>query len=29
MDDLDNEQTIARVRDQVLALCARYPVYLG
>ncbi|MDH3713532.1 MAG: serine hydroxymethyltransferase [Gammaproteobacteria bacterium] len=29
MDDLDNEQTITQVRDQVLALCARYPVYAG
>jgi len=28
LDDLDNEETNARVRDQVLALCKRFPVYV-
>lgn len=27
LDDIDNEDTIARVKEQVLALCARFPVY--
>ncbi len=27
LDDLDNEETIKRVRNQVLELCARFPVY--
>jgi len=27
LDDLNNEQTITRVREQVLALCKRFPVY--
>ena len=27
LDDIDNEQTIMRVRDEVVALCARFPVY--
>ncbi|MEX1197749.1 MAG: serine hydroxymethyltransferase [Pseudohongiellaceae bacterium] len=27
LDDIDNEETIARVKEQVLALCARFPVY--
>ena len=27
LDDLDNEETIDRVRSQVLELCARFPVY--
>jgi glycine hydroxymethyltransferase len=27
MDDIENAATIARVREQVLALCARFPVY--
>ena len=27
LDDLQNEATIARVREDVLALCSRYPVY--
>jgi glycine hydroxymethyltransferase len=27
MDDLENETTIASVKEQVLALCARFPVY--
>ncbi len=27
LDDLSNEQTIERVKQQVLALCARFPVY--
>ena len=27
MDDLENEQTISQVRNEVLALCTRYPVY--
>jgi len=27
MDDLENQQTLAQVREQVLALCAKYPVY--
>ena len=27
LDDLENEETNARVRDQVLALCKRFPVY--
>ena len=27
LDDIDNEEAIERVRGQVLALCARYPVY--
>jgi glycine hydroxymethyltransferase len=27
LDDLDNEETNARVRGQVLALCKRFPVY--
>ncbi|MFO1428635.1 MAG: serine hydroxymethyltransferase [Candidatus Competibacteraceae bacterium] len=29
LDDLDNEQVIARVKSQVLELCARFPVYGG
>jgi glycine hydroxymethyltransferase len=29
LDDLDNEDTIARVREQVLVLCAHFPVYRG
>jgi len=29
LDDLGNEQVIDRVRAQVEALCARFPVYLG
>jgi glycine hydroxymethyltransferase len=28
LDDLDDEETNARVRDQVLALCKRFPVYV-
>jgi glycine hydroxymethyltransferase len=28
LDDLDNEETNARVRGQVLELCARFPVYV-
>ncbi len=27
LDDLENEETIDRVRQQVLELCARFPVY--
>ena len=27
LDDLDNEETIERIRGQVLELCARFPVY--
>ena len=27
LDDLENEETIDRVRGQVLELCARFPVY--
>ncbi|MGH8378432.1 MAG: serine hydroxymethyltransferase [Gammaproteobacteria bacterium] len=27
LDDLGNEKTIARVKDQVLALCRKFPVY--
>ena len=27
LDDLDNEETNARVREQVVALCKRFPVY--
>jgi glycine hydroxymethyltransferase len=27
LDDLDNEETIERVKKQVLELCARFPVY--
>jgi glycine hydroxymethyltransferase len=27
LDDLDNENTVARVREQVVALCKRFPVY--
>ncbi len=27
LDDLDNEETIERVRKQVLELCSRFPVY--
>ncbi len=27
LDDLENEETIERVRSQVVELCARYPVY--
>ena len=27
LDDLENEETIERVRSQVLELCARFPVY--
>ncbi|ANG61365.1 serine hydroxymethyltransferase [Marinobacterium aestuarii] len=27
LDDLDNEDTIARVKQQVLDICARFPVY--
>jgi glycine hydroxymethyltransferase len=27
MDDVENQDTIARVREQVLAVCARFPVY--
>jgi glycine hydroxymethyltransferase len=27
LDDLENEETIERVRNQVLELCARFPVY--
>ncbi|MDE0789498.1 MAG: serine hydroxymethyltransferase [Woeseiaceae bacterium] len=27
LDDLDNEETVERVRKQVLELCARFPVY--
>ncbi|MBT8099207.1 MAG: serine hydroxymethyltransferase [Gammaproteobacteria bacterium] len=29
LDDIDNEATIERVRDQVVALCKRFPVYKG
>jgi glycine hydroxymethyltransferase len=29
MDDIDNEEHVARARDQVHSLCARYPVYAG
>jgi glycine hydroxymethyltransferase len=28
LDDLENEETIERVRNQVLELCARFPVYV-
>jgi len=28
LDDLDNQDTIARVQTQVLALCAKFPVYV-
>jgi glycine hydroxymethyltransferase len=28
LDDLDNEETVERVRKQVLELCARFPVYV-
>lgn len=27
LDDLDNQETISRVREQVKGLCAQYPVY--
>ncbi|MDE1984465.1 MAG: serine hydroxymethyltransferase, partial [Gammaproteobacteria bacterium] len=27
LDDLGNQKTIARVKDQVLALCKKFPVY--
>jgi glycine hydroxymethyltransferase len=27
LDDIDNEETVRRVRGQVLELCARFPVY--
>ena len=27
LDDLDNEETNARVRQQVIELCKRFPVY--
>ena len=27
LDDLENEETIDNVREQVLELCARFPVY--
>ncbi|TYK67288.1 serine hydroxymethyltransferase [Colwellia echini] len=27
LDDIENEEVIARVQDQVTALCARFPVY--
>jgi len=27
LDDLENEETIERIRNQVLELCARFPVY--
>ncbi|MGM0632123.1 MAG: serine hydroxymethyltransferase [Pseudomonadota bacterium] len=27
LDDIENEDTISRVKEQVLALCARFPVY--
>ncbi len=27
LDDLENEETIDKVREQVLELCARFPVY--
>lgn len=27
LDDIDNEETISRVKDEVKALCARFPVY--
>ncbi len=27
LDDLENEEVIERIRDQVLELCARFPVY--
>ncbi|MCP4597218.1 serine hydroxymethyltransferase [Neptuniibacter sp.] len=27
LDDIDNEETIARVKGQVTEICARYPVY--
>ncbi len=29
LDDIDNEETIARVREQALELCRRFPVYEG
>ena len=29
LDDIENEETIGRVRDEVLALCQRFPVYDG
>ena len=28
LDDLDDEETIERVRSQVLQLCKRFPVYV-
>jgi glycine hydroxymethyltransferase len=28
LDDIDNEETIERVRGQVLELCKRFPVYV-
>ena len=28
LDDIDNEETIERVRGQVLKLCERFPVYV-
>jgi len=28
LDDLENEETITRVKNQVLELCARFPVYV-
>ena len=27
LDDIDSEETIERVKNQVLALCKRFPVY--
>jgi glycine hydroxymethyltransferase len=27
MDDIENEEVINRVKDQVLELCSRFPVY--
>jgi len=27
MDDVSNEATINRVREQVMAVCERFPVY--
>ena len=27
LDDIDNDETIDRVREQVLELCQRFPVY--
>ncbi|MCW8845713.1 MAG: serine hydroxymethyltransferase, partial [Gammaproteobacteria bacterium] len=29
LDDLENEAIVDRVRDQVLDLCSRFPVYAG